>query len=116
MLTLAVATGGRPPLAVFLVGLAAMLASQALLIPNFNTLALAPMGAIAGTASAVIGAVQTAGGALVGAVLDRAFDGTILPMAVGFVACGVVALSLVTWAERGRLFGAFLPAGVGDTG
>lgn len=102
-LTLALATDGRPPLALFMVGLAVMLVSHALLIPNFNTIAMDPMGSVAGTASAVIGTISTAGGALLGAVLDRAFDGTVLPMTIGFVALGVTALFFVLWAERGRL-------------
>lgn len=101
---LALATGGRPPLPLFLVGLAVMLTSHAVLIPNFNTIAMTPMAPVAGTASSVIGAVQVAVGALLGALLDRAFDGTVRPLAVGFLGYGVIALALVVWAERGRLF------------
>jgi DHA1 family bicyclomycin/chloramphenicol resistance-like MFS transporter len=104
MLALALSTGGRPPLAIFLVALALMLVSHGLLIPNFNTIAMAPMGAVAGTASAVIGAVQIAIGALLGSLLDRAFNGTIEPLAWGFFGYGVIAFALVLWAERGRLF------------
>lgn len=100
----AVATGGTPPLWLFMAGMALMLASHALLIPNFNTIAMHPMGAIAGTASSVIGAVQLAVGALLGAVLDRMFDGTILPLALGFLVYGLAATALILWAERGRLF------------
>jgi MFS transporter, DHA1 family, multidrug resistance protein len=103
-LTLSLATGGRPPLALFLVALAVMLACHALLIPNFNTIAMHPMAAVAGTASAVIGATQIAVGALLGSLLDRAFDGTVLPMSFGFLGYGLIALALVLWAERGRLF------------
>jgi DHA1 family bicyclomycin/chloramphenicol resistance-like MFS transporter len=105
LVAIALVTGGRPPLAVFLVGMAAMLSSHALLIPNFNTMAMAPMAAVAGTASSVIGAVQIAMGAALGAVLDRAFDGTIRPLAFGFLGYGLLALGLVLWGERGRLFG-----------
>jgi DHA1 family bicyclomycin/chloramphenicol resistance-like MFS transporter len=112
LLAIAVATGGRPALWLFLVGLAVMLSSHALLIPNFNTIALAPMAAVAGTASSVVGAVQVAGGALLGAVLDQAFNGTILPLAAGFMGYGVVALLLVLWAERGRLFRPLVTLGV----
>jgi MFS transporter, DHA1 family, multidrug resistance protein len=101
---LAWVTDGRPPFWLFVAGLAVMLMSHALLIPNFNTIALAPMGHIAGTASAVIGTVPTALGALLGALLDRAFDGTVLPVSFGFLGYGVLALLLVLWAERGRLF------------
>ena len=108
----AVATGGTPPLWLFLICMAAMLSSHALLIPNFNTMAMAPMAAVAGTASSVIGAVQIAVGALLGAMLDRAFDGTIRPLAFGFLGYGLVALALVVWGERGRLFGPLADPGV----
>jgi DHA1 family bicyclomycin/chloramphenicol resistance-like MFS transporter len=112
LVVLSLMTGGRPPLPVFIVGMAAMLSSHALLIPNFNTMAMAPMAAIAGTASSVIGSVQIAGGALLGALLDRAFDGTMRPMAFGFLTLGLVSLSLVFWGERGRLFGPLADPGV----
>lgn len=95
---------GRPPLWAFLVGMAAMLGAHALLLPNFNTIALQPMGAVAGTASAVTGAVQVAVGALLGSALDRTFDGTIRPLAVGFLVYGLLASGFVLWAEGGRLF------------
>jgi MFS transporter, DHA1 family, multidrug resistance protein len=101
---LALATGGRPPLWAFLLGLGTMVFSHALLIPNLNTIAMAPMGAIAGTASSVIGAVQLAVGAVLGAMLDRAFDGTVLPISLGFLGYGILCLALVLVAERGRLF------------
>ncbi|MFP5309145.1 MAG: multidrug effflux MFS transporter [Actinomycetes bacterium] len=95
---------GTPPLWLFLGVAALLLGSHGLLIPNLNTIAMQPMGAVAGTASSVIGAVQLAGGALLGAVVDRAFDGTVRPLALGFLGFGVLALLLVLWAERGRLF------------
>jgi len=98
------ATGGRPPLAVFIAMMAMLLSLQALLIPNFNTIAMAPMGRLAGTASSVVGAVQLSAGAVLGAVLDRAFDGTVLPLSVGAMIYAGVALGLVLWAEGGRLF------------
>lgn len=109
---IAVMFGGTPPLWVFLVAMAAMLSSHALLIPNFNSMAMAPMAAVAGTASSVIGAVQIAIGALLGALLDRAFDGTIRPLAFGFLGYGLVALGLVLWGERGRLFAPLADPGV----
>ena len=37
-----------------------------------------------------------------GAVLDRLFDGTVRPLALGFSVLGLVALGLVAWAVRGR--------------
>ena len=114
LVAIALSTGGRPPLLLFLVGLAVMLSSHALLIPNFNTIAMAPMAQVAGTAASVVGAVQVAGGAVLGVLLDRSFDGTIIPISFGFLGYGVVALSLVLWAEGGRLFRPLVKAGPDD--
>ncbi len=101
MVILAVATEGTPGLWVFVFGLAVMLSMHALLIPNFNTLAMNPMGNLAGTAAAVIGTVSTALGAGLGAMLDRTFDGTVLPFTLGFFGCGIVAAGFVLWAGGG---------------
>ena len=96
---LALSTGGRPPLAAFLVGLAAMFGSHALLIPNMNSIALAPMAEVAGTASSLMGASQLGVGALLAALLDRAYDGTVTPLSLGFLGYGVLAASLVLWVR-----------------
>jgi MFS transporter, DHA1 family, multidrug resistance protein len=110
LVALSLLAGGLPPLPVFLVGIAAMLAAHALLIPNFTSLAMDPMGEVAGTASSLVGATQIAGGALLGAGLDRFYDGSLLPLATGFLVSGTVALAAVLTAERGRLFAGPEPA------
>jgi DHA1 family bicyclomycin/chloramphenicol resistance-like MFS transporter len=91
---------------VFIVGTGAMLAAHSFLIPNLNTMAMKPMARVAGTAAAVIGSIQVAGGALLGAVLDQAFDGTIRPLTLGFLGYGLLALVFVLVAGRGSLFAA----------
>jgi len=106
---LAVATDGRPPLGAFLGFAGALMCAQALVMPNCNTIAMQPMAAIAGTASAVIGATQIAVGALLGALLDRTFDGSILPLTLGFLGYGVLALTFIAWAERWVLFQPLVP-------
>lgn len=105
LVTLAVLTDGRPPLGLFLIGMAAMLSAHALLIPNFTTIALAPLGHIAGTASSVVGGIQLGIGASLGLLLDRTFDGSVLPLSLGFLGYGVAAFGLVMVAEHGKLFG-----------
>jgi DHA1 family bicyclomycin/chloramphenicol resistance-like MFS transporter len=104
LVAIALSSRGLPPLPLLLIGIAAMLGAQALLVPNLNTVAMTPMASVAGTAASVIGAVQIALGATLGSIVDRAFDGTARPLALGFLGYGVVALALVVWAERGRLF------------
>lgn len=71
---------------------------------NMNALAMQPMGHIAGTATAVQGTISTIAAALIGAGIGQSFDGTTVPLTAGFLAMGVVALSLMWWTERGRMF------------
>ncbi|KQS72904.1 MFS transporter [Rhizobium sp. Leaf371] len=71
---------------------------------NFNAMAMEPLGHVAGTASSVIGFMQTIGGALIGAMIGQAFDGTVTPLAFGFLAVAIIGLFFVLLAERGRLF------------
>lgn len=95
LVTAAWVTDGVPPLAVYVGVLAVLLTSHATLIPNLNARAMEPMGAIAGTASAINGTTLVGGGALLGAVFDRAYDGTVLPLATALLAVGVVTALLL---------------------
>ena len=70
----------------------------------FGAMAMEPLGHIAGTASSVQGFVTTVGGALVGFAVGQQFDGTTVPLMLGFAICGVLSLVLVLVAEGGRLF------------
>ena len=83
---------------------AAMMFCFGLVAPNFNAMAMEPMGHVAGTASSVMGFVSTVGAALLGFWLGQRFDGSTLPLAQGMAGLGLVALVLVFVAERGRLF------------
>jgi DHA1 family bicyclomycin/chloramphenicol resistance-like MFS transporter len=100
----AVIFAGRPPLALFGPLLAASLFLMSLMMVNFNAMAIEPLGAIAGTASSVIGVYTSLSGALLGLLVGQAFDGTVIPLGAGFLLLGVLALLVVLWTERGRLF------------
>ena len=75
-----------------------------LLAGNFGAMAMETMGHIAGTASSIQGFISTIGGSLLGFAVGQQFNGTTLPMTLGFTGFGLVALGLVLFAERGRLF------------
>jgi DHA1 family bicyclomycin/chloramphenicol resistance-like MFS transporter len=75
-----------------------------LIAPNFNAIAMEPLGRIAGSASAMLGFVTTSGGAALGFLVSSRFDGTVLPLALGFAGFGLLGLAVVAWTERGRLF------------
>jgi DHA1 family bicyclomycin/chloramphenicol resistance-like MFS transporter len=72
---------------------------------NFNALALDPLGHVAGTASSVLGFMQTLGGGLIGALIGAYYDGTLLPLYAGFTVLSLGSLACVYYAEGGRLFG-----------
>ena len=76
---------------------------------NFNSIAMEPLGAIAGTASSALGFAQTVGGGVVGALIGQAYDGSIFPLAAGYAIVSAVSLIMVLIAEKGRLFGTGLP-------
>ena len=71
---------------------------------NFGSMAMESMGEIAGTASSVQGFISTVGGSLIGIVVGQSFNGTTVPMTLGFVGVGLIALLLVLATERGKLF------------
>ncbi len=66
---------------------------------NAGALAMAPVGHIAGTASALQGLITTIGGALIGYLIGQQFNGTTIPMVAGFAVCGFLALFIVRWAN-----------------
>lgn len=71
---------------------------------NLNSIAMEPMGEVAGTASSVLGFSQTVGGGVVGAIIGQAHDGTLFPMASGFLIVSVASIAMILIAEKGRLF------------
>jgi DHA1 family bicyclomycin/chloramphenicol resistance-like MFS transporter len=95
MTIISVVTHGRPPLGLFAVSMAVLLPAVAVIMPNANTAAMLPLPHVAGTAAAILGTVSTAGGALLGSVLDSRFDGTIGPFAEGVLVYGLVAAAAV---------------------
>jgi len=70
--------------------------------PNFNTLAMEPQGDNAGMAASVVGFVSTGIAALAGGVIGHLFNGTVIPLALGFLVLGVLALLVVIWIEGWR--------------
>ena len=107
---LALSLLGPVPFPVFFVLFSLVMFQFGLLGSNFNTIAMEPLGRVAGTAAAVLGFVTTLGGGLLGAAIGQAFNDTLTPLAGGYFILGVVALGLVLIGERGRLFRAANPA------
>lgn len=104
LLHAAIAYAGHDSLWVFAALQACKMFCFGFIAGNFGSMAMEPMGHIAGTAASAQGFISTIGGALLGFWIGQHFDGTTVPMTVGFAALGFVALLLVLVAEKGRLF------------
>lgn len=105
LLATALAFDGRPPFWLFCVFIGLGQFLFALTVSNFNSMAMEPLGAVAGTASSFIGSFTTLLAALLALAAGRAFDGTILPLSLTYMALSALALIAVLWAEHWRLFG-----------
>jgi DHA1 family bicyclomycin/chloramphenicol resistance-like MFS transporter len=95
---------GLPPLLLFGPALALAHFLLSLTLPNFNAMAMEPLGDIAGTASAFLGFYTTLLGALGGLLLGQAFNGTVIPLAAGYCGFSLTGLLVILWTERGHLF------------
>jgi len=91
-------------LATYIVFQALSMTCIALCGSNFGSMAMERVGHIAGTASSVQGFIASVGAVAVAAVIGQSYDGTTLPLALGYLCIGVVALALILWIEGGRLF------------
>lgn len=75
-----------------------------LIAGNFGSMAMEPMGHIAGTASSAQGFISTTAGSTLGFLIGQQFNGSVAPLTLGMTALGLAALVFVLIAEHGRLF------------
>lgn len=101
---------GFLPFWLFAVLYASAMFQFGLIGPNFNAMAMEPLGHVAGTASSVLGFTQTIGGATIGALIGQAYNGSVTPLSAGFLAVSLIGLAFVFVAEKGKLFQAHNPA------
>lgn len=100
----AAALSGHDNLLTFALIQSAMMFSFGLLAGNCGAISMEPLGHIAGTAASVQGFINMLGAAVIGIYIGQSFNGTLVPLSLGFAGCGVLALVTVTAAEGGRLF------------
>ncbi len=96
-LVVIVAYDGFPSLWIWIVGFVALNTISAPFGPACYSLALGPMGDLAGTASGIIGLITLAIGSTLAAVVDARIVSTVTPMALAYLLFGIAATVLV-WA------------------
>lgn len=96
----------EPGFWVFMPTLGLMLASFMFLMPNLNSAAMDPVGHLAGTASALTGAVRLAGGAALGTLISSQITDSVRPLAIGvsgMVAAAGLTVLIVRLRERRQM-------------
>ncbi|TIT73627.1 MAG: multidrug effflux MFS transporter, partial [Mesorhizobium sp.] len=83
------------PLWLFIAFFAGAMVPFGCLGANFNALAMEPLGELAGTASSILGFMQTFLGGLLGTLIGQAYNGTVTPLAAGFCGVSVAALLMI---------------------
>jgi DHA1 family bicyclomycin/chloramphenicol resistance-like MFS transporter len=102
ILTWAGGNGGLPPLWLFMTLMSLIFFAVAVLFANFISLALEPLGHLAGTAASVVNTVSTLGAVPVGYAISHGYDGSVVPLFAGFAVLGLGALVFMALAERVR--------------
>ncbi len=106
----AAAASGRPSFAAFMAGAALCTTLQTAVNPVLFSLAIEPMGHLAGTAVAVVGTISLALGAVLAAVVDNFIADSMLPLAVGFFVLSSISVVPLLWLWRHPLPGDLQPA------
>ena len=89
---------GKPPLLLLILSMSMTLPVISGMTPNCNSAAMSPVPHVAGMATALLGTAGTAGGAIFGAISNRAFDGSSTPFALyafGFAALAAASIHFI---------------------
>ena len=92
---------GLPPFGLWLVLFSLCNAIHVAVFPSGISLALEPMGEMAGTAASVLGFSTWLLGSLLASLTDRAIDGSVMPIGVAYLVYSSISLGAQLWA-RGR--------------
>ncbi len=83
----------------------ATFAIMSFMTANFTAVAIQPFARMAGAAASVHAFLRMLIGAVLGASIGQAYDGTARPIAAAMLLAGLCVLGLVLFSERWRLFG-----------
>lgn len=78
---------------------------------NFTSIALQPFARIAGAAASAQMFVRSSLSSLLGIAIGQAYDGSARPISAALLSGGLIALGLVLYSERGKLFRRLNPPG-----
>lgn len=86
---------GNPPFFIFIIYMNIIFLGIGIIFGNISALAMKPLGHIAGVANSVISSLQTLISVILGGLVGFCYDGTIMPLVVGFFIFGGVSLLFI---------------------
>ena len=96
---IALRTSGQLPLWLLLTYLMSTFFSVGILFGNQNSLAMEPLGHLAGIGAAVVGSLSTLISMPLGTLIGRSYNSTVIPLIVGIAVLSGLSLSVVRWAK-----------------
>uniref|UniRef100_UPI0026147945 multidrug effflux MFS transporter n=1 Tax=uncultured Kiloniella sp. TaxID=1133091 RepID=UPI0026147945 len=94
-LAVAFVYNGHPPLWSLVVFMLCIFFCVGILFGNINAQAMEPLGHIAGVASAVVTSVSTFISVIFGTLVAQSYNGTIMPLVIGFSVFGLISLTIM---------------------
>ena len=73
--------------------------SVGILFGNQNSLAMEPLGHMAGIGAAIVGSLSTLISMPLGTIIGQSYNGTLIPLIVGMAVLTGLAILVVRWAE-----------------
>jgi DHA1 family bicyclomycin/chloramphenicol resistance-like MFS transporter len=98
-LGIALLTAGHPPLWILMLYLMLTFFGIGILFGNMNALAMEPLGHLAGIGAAVVGSLSTLISMILGTMIGRSYNGTILPLVTSIVILTGLSIFVVRWTE-----------------
>jgi len=92
-------TSGHPPLWFLMAYLMLTFFSIGVLFGNQNSMAMEPLGHLAGIGAAVVGSLSTMIQTPIGTLIGQSYNGTILPLVIGIGVSSGLSILVVRWAE-----------------
>ena len=71
-----------------------------ILFGNMNSLAMEPLGDIAGLGAAIVGALSTLISFILGTLIGQSYNGTVLPLVAGYALLSGLSLIVARWSDK----------------
>jgi DHA1 family bicyclomycin/chloramphenicol resistance-like MFS transporter len=98
-IVIALLPAGQPPFWLFMTYLMMAFFCVGILFGNQNSLAMEPLGHMAGIGAAVVGSLSTLISMTLGTMIGQSYNGTILPLVLGMAILTGLSIFVVRWAE-----------------